>query len=231
MKRAAAQEAYCLHRRAYRETSFLVDIFTKEEGRFTVIARGARNIKSSMQGLLQPFTPLFISWAGSGELVTLTQVELRADVKRLQGDALYAGMYLNELLIRLMHPHDSHPDLFLTYQETLHTLSTQGLQARFLRQFEKRLLEALGYGLLPVGDRRTKETIHSENYYRFVPDQGFVLSQTAGELNVFSGKNLQAMADECWDDESTLQEAKRLMRLVLSQLLGGKPIYSRKLFF
>ena len=94
-KRILLQPAFVLHRRAYRETSFLVELLTKEHGRFTTIARGVRKAHSATQGLLQPFIPLLVSWAGRGELMTLSQVEVNGEVKSLRGECLCAGFYLN----------------------------------------------------------------------------------------------------------------------------------------
>src|SRR3990167_1032441 len=101
-KRILLQPAYVLHRRAYRETSFLVELFTQEYGRLTVVARGVRKANSSTTGLLQPFSPLLVSYGGKGELLTLFSVEARKTMLRLQRDALFAGLYLNELLMYLL---------------------------------------------------------------------------------------------------------------------------------
>src|SRR3990167_3982988 len=107
MRRISFQSAYVLHRRSYRETSFLVELFTLDHGRVTVAAKGARKAKSSTQGLLQPFTPLMVSWSGKGELMTLVQADAHGEVRGLKGDALFAGFYLNELLTALLQKWDA----------------------------------------------------------------------------------------------------------------------------
>ena len=119
MKRVLLQPAYVLHRRAYRETSFLVELFALEYGRLTVIARGARKTKSAIQGLLQPFIPLLVSWSGKTELLTLTHVEANGAIKFLRGECLFAGFYLNELLMCLLQKWDSHHQLYTVYENTL----------------------------------------------------------------------------------------------------------------
>src|SRR5579864_5526181 len=110
MKRIDLQPACVLHRRPYRETSFLVDLFTPDYGRLTAVAKGARKIKSGIQGLLQPFLPLVVSWTGKGELMTLTHTELAPQQTpcQLRGDCLFAGFYLNELLVCLLQKWDAH---------------------------------------------------------------------------------------------------------------------------
>lgn len=231
MKRISFQPAYVLHRRSYRETSFLVELFTPDHGRVTVAAKGARQGKSAIQGLLQPFTPLMVSWSGKGELMTLVQADAHGEVRRLKGDALFAGFYLNELLTALLQKWDAHPVLFKVYDETLTALQTVPLNQHALRMFEKILLEELGYGLMP---RDGSSIFLEDKYYRFVPDQGFVISELGEDAKaksvLFSGKSLLAMANEDWRDEECMKDAKRLTRFVLTPLLSGRPIHSRKLF-
>ena len=86
MKGAEQQEpAYVVHRRAWRETSLMVDVFTLNHGRMTLIARGANSAKSPLKAQLQPFQPLMLDWTGRGDLKTLTQVDVRPGPAR--GDA------------------------------------------------------------------------------------------------------------------------------------------------
>lgn len=233
MKRVQQSPAYVLHRRAYRETSALVDIFTPEHGRLTVIARGVRQSKSSRAGLLQPFTPLWVSWVGRGELMTLTDVELRLSVPALKGEALFSGFYLNELLMALLERFDPHPGLFTCYEATLQGLYRDEF-ASVLREFEHDLLAELGYGLFP----RSPEWLHqqfSEQYrYVYTLDLGFVLDEqprsSAWPANVFLGSELLAMAKRDWREPAVLQSAKRLTRLALQPLLGARQLHSRQLF-
>lgn len=231
MKRVLLEQAYVLHRRSYRETSFLVELFTKEHGRLTVVAKGVRKLRSPTQGLLQPFIPLLVSWSGKGELMALSQVEINGEVNSLQGECLFAGFYLNELLMCLLQKWDAHPGLYARYEKTISLLQGAILEQRMLRSFEKYLLEELGYGLLPKTDLLLHRTIVADKYYQFIPEQGFVLSEESEQKHyLFLGKSLLAMAKEEWLDEESLQDAKRLIRLVLTPLLGQRPIYSRRLF-
>lgn len=233
MKQAEFQHAYVLHRRVYRESSLLVELFTQVAGRISVIAKGARRPSSKAHGLLQPFIPLLVSWSGKSELKTLTSIEVAADQFTrmsafvLHGDCLFAGFYLNELLMYLLQKWDAHPKLYSVYADTLADLQNDGLQQKTLRIFEKRLLSEIGYGLL--------QTFLPDEYYRFVPEHGFVIEKNehaVGHRNdryIFSGKNLLAIAREDWDEEN-LQIAKYLLRAMLSPLLGVRPLNSRQLF-
>ncbi|HEX4044396.1 MAG TPA: DNA repair protein RecO [Gammaproteobacteria bacterium] len=233
------QPAYVLHRRPYRETSALVDFFTPEYGRLIAVAKGVRKARSLQQGLLQPFVPLLISWVGKGELVTLTQVERapiapQYKIKPLYGTCLFAGFYLNELLISLLQKFDAHPGLYHRYEMTLLALQTPVLEQKVLRLFEKHLLEELGYGLLPTSEPMLQRTFAAEKYYQFTFENGFIINEIENypevETHVFSGKSLMALANEQWPDAESLQDAKRLLRSVLMTLLGRRRLHSRRLF-
>ena len=217
-----------LHRRKYRETSLLVELFTVDHGRITAVARGVRRSRSKVS--LEFFIPFLVSWHGKGDLVTLTQAEVDGAIQPLQGDCLLAGFYLNELLVRLLQKSDPHPQLYKLYRETLVKLQAQPLDQSILRVFEKRLLEELGYGVLSKVEDIQRELL-PDKHYRFIPEQGFVICENANsDENVFSGKSLLAYALEAWHEEHVLRDAKRLVRLMLEPLLGTRPLYSRQLF-
>jgi DNA repair protein RecO (recombination protein O) len=212
-----------------------LELFTPEHGRFAAVAKGVRKARSATQGLLEPFYPLSVSWVGKGELMTLTHVEAQGSAAQLRGECLFAGFYLNELLITLLQKWDAHPRLFALYERTLAGLQADSLAEGVLRSFEKALLEELGYGLLPKTAAALQNSFLEEQYYRFTPDQGFILQEAGVSLGVslnqaFSGKSLLAIAQENWQDIEALKDAKRLMRLVLAPLLGARQIHSRKLF-
>lgn len=147
-------EGYVLHSLAWRETSLIVEVFCREEGRMGVVARGARRPRSVWRGLLQPFQPLLLRYSAKGDLRTLMAAEWRGGLPLLKGEALMAGFYLNELLLRLMPRQDPHPDLFAAYEQAMAALShADGLDAcprdlgliePVLRQFECRLLREMG---------------------------------------------------------------------------------------
>src|SRR3990167_4944220 len=249
-KQVLLQPAYVLHRRAYRETSFLIELFTRDYGRITLVARGVRKTHSGISGLLQPFSPLLVSWAGKGELMTLSYVESMSVATSMSGDGLFVGLYLNELLMYLLQKWDAHVQLFIIYDKTLLALQqwfphfTQGqqeqlalqppkMEQKILRSFEKSLLEELGYGVFPRSNRSLQNAFLPDRYYRFIFEQGFILGDMTevphSQSNVFFGKNLLAIANDDWQEEAVLQDAKRLTRLMLASLLGSRQIHSRQL--
>ena len=141
------EQAFVLHRRDYANTSLLLEIFSATAGRFPAIAKGAKRGRAPSAALLQPFTPLWLSWSGRGEVRTLARVEAAGGVLTLPGKALYCGFYLNELLMRLLGRHDPHEDLFAFYHAALTQLAQGTDLDSPLRQFELRLLQDAGYAL------------------------------------------------------------------------------------
>lgn len=230
--RITLQPAFVLHSRPYRETSVLLDLFAQDHGRITVIARGVRQNQSRLKPLLQPFIPLLISWHGKGELGTLTTAEANGYQTRLQGECLLSGLYLNELLMRVLPKFDPQPQLYTIYQNTLIELQADSLQQKTLRLFEKKLLDELGYGLQLKHDVASRNPFSPDKYYHFHAEHGFELCEenVLVTVNVFSGKSLLALAAEQLTDENSLRDAKRLMRLAMAPLLGQHQLNSRKLY-
>lgn len=229
LQRVEFQQGYVLHARPYRETSLLLECFISDYGRISLVAKGVRQSKSKMRGLLQPFVPLLISWVGKSELGTLTQVEHNGASHLLRNNQLLCAFYANELLLRLLHRDDPHPVLFTAYQDLLSNLALPITEEVSLRVFEKRLLQELGYAFSLTEDCRTTEPIRTEHYYDFEPLLG--LSKVSSEVSsAISGASILALAKEELD-QSHLGDAKRLMRKALGTLIGDKPLKSRELFF
>lgn len=227
LTRIFLQPAFILHRRLYRETSLLLDLFTEQYGRIALIARGGR--KSRFSGLLQPFIPLLVSYQGRSELMNLTGCEAASYTASLRGDPLLAAFYLNELLVRLLQKHDPHPELYTIYTQTVLALQAPHLHEKVLRLFEKKLLEKIGYGLQLQHDFKTGKPFQDEHYYQYIPEQGFTRLDDRN-THRFQGKHLIALAKEELNDPSSLRDAKHIMRLALYPLLGDTPLQSRALF-
>lgn len=221
------QSAFVLHYRAYRDSSLLVDLLTKLDGRLTVVARGAKRPKSNWKGLLQPFVSLDVRYQGKGELKTLVQAEPGGECLSLQGMTLWCGLYLNELLMKSLHQHDACPGIFALYYHSLLHLHQGENEQILLRQFEKRLLYELGYDLHLDREPDSGEQVLAERYYHYLPEHGVsaVSAPQQGSVSVFSGKSLLAIHQGQWQNEQTLRDAKRLFRLALSPLLS-RPLNS-----
>lgn len=146
-QRASLQNAFLLHRRSYRETSLLLDVLTPDFGLCRLIAKGALRSRGSRFALLQPFVPLSLSWAGRSELPVLCGAESRDRAFSLERKALFCGLYMNELLLRLLPAHDPHSGIFSLYEESLRRLDAGEPLDGTLRFFELALLDEIGYGL------------------------------------------------------------------------------------
>ena len=142
-QRVDGQAAFVLHAYPFRETSLIVEAFTRDFGRVALLARGARRPRSALRGLLLGFQPLEFSWAGKGEVLTLMKAEWQGGLPLLSGKALICGYYLNELLLNLLPREDAHVRLFDVYAETLRRF-TAGLSEADIRCFERAFLKELG---------------------------------------------------------------------------------------
>lgn len=228
MSRIQLEPAYVLHSRAFRETSLIVETFTRDHGRVAVVARGARAARSRWRNVLQPFRPLLLSWHQKTELGTLTAADQVASPPVLQGQSLYCGMYLNELLMRFFHRGDPHAEVFERYRHVLSELASDAPAQPLLRVFEKHLLDAIGYAMLLDREFSSAAQIEPQKWYDYKPDSGPVLRAGAGKGRI-SGQALLALHSESLQDE-VLPELRSLMRSVIGYHLGGKPLASLSLF-
>jgi DNA repair protein RecO (recombination protein O) len=230
MSRAARQvqltAGYVLHHRPYRDTSRIVEVFTRDHGRLTLFARGCRGPKSRLAPLLQPFRPLLLSFLlGRGDAAQLTQAELAVPgVAVPPPAALMSAYYLNELLMRLTGRLDAQPVLFDGYQRALQRLSTAEPTAQVLREFEWELLQGLGYGVEFRCAEPSDEPLHASHRYRFEPGAGFVRSRADDAL---AGSALLAMQRGEWQDSQVQIAAARVLRLALDHCLDGQDIRTR----
>ena len=226
------QAAFVLHSYPYRETSLVLEVFSREHGRVALVARGARRPRSALRGLLMAFQPLSLSWFGKHELRTLHSAEWQGGQPQLRGTALLCGFYLNELLINLMARDDPHERLFDYYQMTLLRLAHEDNNAATLRCFEKHMLQELGYALLLEQEAGTGRPIDPGLRYRYVVEHGALPEGSepgrAQGLPVL-GKTLQDMAADDYSDALSAQQSKQLMRLLLNHHLAGKPLHTREL--
>lgn len=218
-RRISLQAAYVLNARAYRETSLLLECFTREHGRVGLVAKGARGSKARGRALLQAFQPLLLSWYEGGDLGTVTGVEAAAPAHALSGESTFCGWYVNELLMRLLQRHDPHPELFDVYAQTLHAL--HDTMEPPLRRFEKRLLSELGYGL-NLGD-----DLDPARHYRFDAESRLSTGLTT-DADAVPGSHLIALRDETFTHADELKTARRLLRAALAVHLGGRELESAK---
>jgi DNA repair protein RecO (recombination protein O) len=226
-----AQPGYVLHSYPFRESSLIVETFTRESGRVPLVARGARRPRSALRGVLLAFQPVLLSWSGKAELRTLVKAEWLGGHAPLTGLALICGFYLNELLLRLLARDDPHERLFDLYRHTLDALARGREFPASLRRFEKNLLSELGYGLILEHDADSGAAIAAEERYRYLPERGPVAagrdpSQTGVELD---GQTLIDMQRDDYARPATQQQSKALMRSLINHHLGKQRLHTRQL--
>ena len=225
------QPVYVLHTYPFKETSLVVELFTRDFGRVAAVAKGARRPRSAMRGMLQSFQPLLGAWSGKAELKNLHSLEWGEGLLLLQGEALICGFYLNELLLRLLPREDEHTALFDFYGETLRVLARGSDLAPTLRRFELKMLQEMGYAV-PLELDESDAEIEAERVYLYVAERGACPpgrqdgSQNGVQL---SGKTLLDMTKDEYTDAVTLQQSKQLMRHLLAYYLGDKPLHTRQL--
>ena len=228
--RVDRQPAYVLHAQPYRETSLLVEVLSRDHGRFLAVARGARRPRSDLRGLLLPFQPLTLSWFGKGELRTLHCAEWDGGVPQMSGLPLVCGFYLNELMIKLTARDDPEPRAFSVYDTAVRGLACHSGLTMVLRRYELRLIQVLGYA----------PSLHRDAYGAGIhPDVDYWCQGNAPperdvghSLNCglwLSGASLLAIEADDYGASTTRVAARALMRLWLIALLGKEALASREL--
>ncbi|TVP57952.1 MAG: DNA repair protein RecO [Halomonadaceae bacterium] len=225
------EPAWVIHRRPYRETSLLLDLFSLNHGRISAVAKGARRLNQPWQSQLEPFLPLQLAWLGRTGLKTLTGADPGPPSARLRGNRLYCGLYLNELIQRLLPEGEPFPAIFAGYMNALNALAQDDSLEIPLRRFEWCLVAELGYGFSLDTLADSGATVVAGGLYCLDPEQG--ISQLAGRgcrLRNLPGEDLLAMAAGDLSQVPVRRSAKRIMRVLVDHLLQGAPLHSRQLF-
>ena len=231
--RVESEPGFILHTIPYRETSLLVDVFSLNYGRVRCVAKGFRKPnKKGIAKTLFPYTEHHHQWQGRGELKTLIQAEPIQAPVFLKQESLYVGLYVNELLYKLLHQNDPHPSLYRFYHQFMSHLSVSGLDQAELRRFEMLFLEELGYGLVLGSEADSGQAVSAEPLYYYIPDQGLKLiqDQNVNKTQALSGADIIALSQSELDKPSVLRTAKQLTRQVIDFYLDGKALNSRELY-
>lgn len=232
MGRVSLEPAYVIHRRAYSDTSLIVELLTPAHGRVSVLARGVKKGKVQKSLLLQPFRSLHVSWAGRGELPVLAAAEEAGKTVHLQGEALACGYYVNELVYHLVPKYEPASNLFTHYWPTIEGCCHADTRQRELRHFEVILLEQLGLSPTLDHDIVTGQPTDPESMYNYRIPEGPIKADNSKSSNgiTISGCSLLKIAAMDFSDAKTLTEAKKLTRSLLHYHLDGKELLSRALF-
>lgn len=234
--RVSDEAAFVLHSYPYKETSLIIDILTRSQGRLALVARGAKRPRSALRGVLLGFQPLALSFihgrSKGSELGILTRAEWVGGLPALRGQGLLCGFYLNELLIKMLAREDPHETLFEAYYDALRALSLHKSAAPVLRNFEYTLLREIGYALQLKNCDDTGAVIQADTLYRYVPERGpmtFLGGEGVEPGPVVMGKTLLDIEAGDYSDPTTLWQSKLLTRQLLNHHLAGQTLHTRQM--
>lgn len=222
------EAAFVLHTYPYKETSLIAEVFSRRHGRFPLVARGARRPRSAMRGLLQAFQPLHLGWFGKSELRTLHAAEWQGGGAALSGLGLLCGLYLNELVLKLVPRDDPHEKLFAAYGEALARLGMPERTGATLRNFEKCLLEEAGFAPILDRDAETGTPIAADRTYWYIPDRGALSHGDFGGVPI-PGKALTDLASADFSQTDSQLAIKQLLRTLIEYHLQGEHLQTREL--
>ena len=219
-------ECFLLHQRAYGETSLIVEVFSKNNGKMSLMARGAKKPKSKFFGYLAPFTKLQVTYSGRSDMKTLTNIDRDFSISTNSfSKTSYSLLYINELLMRLLPKDAAQEDLFLLYEQFLYKVTRGDELEITLRHFELDLLDMLGYGLDFENDIDRNESIESNKNYSFVPERGFRESSNSN----FSGEDIINIRTRELSKVSK-KYLKHLTTTAIHFCLDGRDLESRDIF-
>jgi DNA repair protein RecO (recombination protein O) len=242
---AAPHAAYVLHHYDWSESSLIVDLFTRDAGRVAVAAKGAKRPTSNLRAVLMPFQRINVSFGRSA------RDDAASDIHNLRGaewgggmpitggaaggEALLAGFYLNELLMKLLARDDPHPALWDAYAATLPHLGGSD-EAAALRAFELILLAETGH--LPDVSRTTSTQQPLDPVHRYLlrPEAGLIDARSDDEAAIagahfialqtaVASRALDALRTAC---RPVVQPLRRQLRHWLAYHLGGAPLRTRE---
>ena len=224
-------QGFLLHSKPYSETSLIVDLLTRQHGRVRCIAKGFRKAsKKGVSRVIFPYLEYAFSWYGRSELKTLTRAEATLTPTFLRQDALYTGLYVNELVYRLLQEQESSEDFYRQYRDFLASLCTALPHESRLRMLEMSLLEELGYGLVLDADAESGEQIIAQHYYRYVPQLGLQRLTTNHRGDALLGQHLLSLVAGDWQQQEVLQVARVVLRTAIDFYLDGRLLHSRRLY-
>jgi DNA repair protein RecO (recombination protein O) len=226
-RRVLLAPGYILHHRPYRDTSRILEVLARDQGRLTLFARGVRGPKPRFGGVLQPFDLLLLSFHTGREAGQLTAAEGAENAPALPAGSLMSGFYLNELLLKLTARHDPAPEVFEDYRRALAGLRAGGRVEAVLRVFEKRLLEAVGYGVDLTSEAGTGKAIEAQGCYRFKASVGLIPARER-DADAVVGSSLFALAREELGEGRTLEDARKVLNAALAERLEGKELTTRR---
>ena len=223
-QRVSDQPAFILHRRDFRDSSLILEVFTEQFGRLGLIAKGARKRRDAAH--FQPFNRLMIDWSGRGELKTLTRIDSKP--MGVDTQCYLPVFYINELLLYMLPRQDEHRQHFDAYMALLSQIRPHNFEP-LLRTFEVQLLTELGLvpDLLCRSDTGSK--LEENRYYRLHMEAGILPARQDDQLT-YRGSELKAIHQRDFETPNNLRAARLFLRQIIDYNLQGRTLQSRKLY-
>ncbi len=227
--RITHQPGFVLHSYPYKETSLIIDLFSRDYGRVSLVAKGAKRPHSKLRSVLQTFQPLTVAWSGKSEVRTLTGAEWVGGMLPLEKSALLCGFYLNELLTKFLLRNEMSQVLFDHYVSTLNQLAHGESAMIALRKFEVVLLQQSGL----LGEVTTclvsRTRVQTDKLYVLEPGSGVRPALESDTVPKVYGKTLTDMESGSYSDPVTQAQSKQLMRYMLHHHLHGQVLKTRQI--
>ena len=220
---------FIIHSRRFRENSRVLDLFTRQHGRISVLGRVSRKQALRKTVLFQSFREVSVSWRGNGSLPALTAIE-EIQSYPLKGDLLLCGLYCNELLYYTLTSSIAAPDLYQFYKNTIRRLSEEPFNESSLREFELKILEESGQGLDFFHDCSTGMELGVNEDYYFQPGFGFSCREPTGQSLQLDQRDMDALQSGKLGMQEMRKGVKLVYRSAINHMLHNRSLHSRRLF-
>ena len=222
--RVADQPAFILHRRDWQNSSLLLDILSRDYGRVNLIAKGGKS--SHSRSLLQPFSKILLSWSGRQTLKTLTAIDGKPTTLE---ESLYLPLlYINELLEAFLPELEANPEIFTLYETLLAGIERDNRE-KFLCEFERAVMQILGYLPDTGTDYEQQKPINVKSWYQFQASRGFILCDTS-DMNAIEGRYIDLWNQGNYTERQVIHLAKTIMHCIIDYNLQGKRLKSRDIY-
>ena len=136
----------------FSETSCVVTLYTRDFGKITALAKGARRLRSPFEGAIDLLATCRLVFLRKSvdKLDLITEAKLLRRFRSASEDLsrLYAGLYAIELVAALTDHADSQPELYDLLSQAVETIDTTrdaNLLTMEILRFELELLRQLGH--------------------------------------------------------------------------------------
>jgi len=129
------------------EKDRIITLFSREHGKLSAVAKGARRPGSKLSGACEPFTYSKMLLSSGRDLDVLSQAEIRESFPNVKSDigAVAHGVYLLELVNSFVDQRQPNQDIFDTLLSAMYVLEGGTDPELAARYFEVQLLTVLGY--------------------------------------------------------------------------------------